>query len=129
MSNRRPKARGATVAVLSFRIAYGAALVIAPERVAGNRWLGSGAREAAAQVSLRGLGAREVGLHGLALAAFLRGAPVRPLLAASVAGDLTDIGSTALARGGLPDGSTTATAAVAGGSALATAVLAVLADA
>lgn len=100
----------------------------APAKVAGNRWLGAGAREAAAQVSLRGLGAREVGLHGLALAAFLRGAPVRPLLAASVAGDLTDIGSTAAARDGLPDGSAAATAAVAGGSALATAVLAVLVD-
>jgi hypothetical protein len=128
MSDLSPAVRGATVAVLSFRIAYGAALIVAPAKVAGNRWLGAGAREAAAQVSLRGLGAREVGLHGLALAALLRGAPVRPLLAASVAGDLTDIGSTALAREGLPDGSAAATAAVAGGSALLTAALAVLAD-
>jgi len=53
---------------------------------------------------------------------------VRPLLAASVAGDLTDIGATALARADLPDGSAAATAAVAGGSALATAALALLAD-
>ncbi|HEV7483688.1 MAG TPA: hypothetical protein VGO13_11390 [Solirubrobacterales bacterium] len=128
MSNRAPAVRGATVAVLSFRIAYGAALIVAPAKVAGNRWLGAGAREAAAQVSLRGLGAREVGLHGLALAAFLRGAPVRPLLAASVAGDLTDIGSTVLASDGLPEGSAAATAAVAGGSAVLTAVLAVLSD-
>jgi hypothetical protein len=128
MSEPSPAVRGATVAVLSFRIAYGAALIVAPAKVAGNRWLGAGAREAAAQVSLRGLGAREVGLHGLALAAFLRGAPVRPLLAASVAGDLTDIGSTALARDGLPEGSAAATAAVAGGSALLTAVLATLVE-
>jgi hypothetical protein len=128
MSKPSPAVRGATAAVLSFRIAYGAALIVAPAKVAGNRWLGTGAREAAAQVSLRGLGAREVGLHGLALAAFLRGAPVRPLLAASVAGDLTDIGSTALARDELPDGSAFATAAVAGGSALLTAVLAALAE-
>lgn len=128
MSSRSPVYRGATVTVLSFRIAYGAALIVAPAKVAGNRWLGAGAREAATQVSLRGLGAREVGLHGLALAAFLRGGPVRPLLAASVAGDLTDIGSTALAREGLPDGSAAATAAVAGGSALLTVALAALAD-
>ncbi len=128
MSKPSPAVRGATVAVLSFRIAYGAALMVVPAKVAGNRWLGAGAREAAAQVSLRGLGAREVGLHGLALAAFLRGAPVRPLLAASVAGDLTDIGSTAIARDGLPDGSAAATAAVAGGSALLTAVLAALVE-
>jgi hypothetical protein len=120
--------RGATVAVLSFRIVYGAALIAAPAKVAGNRWLGAGAREPAARVSLRGLGAREVGLHGLALVAYLRGAPVRPLLAASIAGDLTDIGSTAAAREGLAAGSAAATAAVAGGSALATAVLAALAD-
>jgi hypothetical protein len=114
----------ATVAVLSFRIAYGAALIVAPAKVAGNRWLGAGAREAAAQVSLRGLGAREVGLHALALTAFLRGAPTRPLLLASIAGDLTDIGSTVIASDGLPDGSAAATAAVAGGSALLTALLA-----
>lgn len=120
--------RNATAAMLSLRIAYGLALLVAPAKVAGNRWLGAGAREAAAQVSLRGLGAREVGLHGLALAAVLRGGPVRPLLAASVAGDLSDIGSTVAAREGLPDGSATATAVVAGGSALLTAVLAVLAD-
>jgi hypothetical protein len=120
--------RGAAVAILSFRIAYGLALLAAPAKVAGNRWLGPGAREAAAQVSLRGLGAREVGLHGLALAGILRGSPVRPLLAASVAGDLTDIASTAISRDGLPEGSATATAAVAGGSALLTAALAVLID-
>jgi hypothetical protein len=129
MSKPSPAVRSATVAVLSFRIAYGAALIVAPAKVAGNRWLGAGAREAAAEVSLRGLGARELGLHGLALAAYLRGTPVRPLFAASVAGDLTDIGSTMLARDGLPDGSVTATAAVAGGSALLTAVLATLAEA
>ncbi len=122
-------AGGLTVAMLSFRIAYGAALVAVPAKVAGNRWLGPGARAAAAQVSLRGLGAREVGLHGLALAAYLRGAPVRPLLAASIAGDLTDIASTAHAREGLPENSAIATAAVAGGSALLTALAARLADA
>jgi hypothetical protein len=120
--------RGAAVAVLSFRIAYGLALLAAPAKLAGNRWLGPGAREAAAQVSLRGLGAREVGLHGLALAGLLRGSPVRPLLGASVAGDLSDIASTAISREGLPDGSAVATTAVAGGSALLTAAVAVLID-
>jgi hypothetical protein len=120
--------RGATVAILSFRIAYGAALLVAPAKVAGNRWLGPGAREAAAQVSLRGLGAREVGLHGLALIGLLRGTPVRPLLGASIAGDLSDIASNAISREDLPDGSAVATAAVAGGSALLTAALAALID-
>jgi hypothetical protein len=119
---------GLTVAMLSFRIVYGAALIVAPAKVAGNRWLGPGAAAAAAQVPLRGLGAREVALHGLALAAYLRGAPVRPLLAASIAGDLNDIAATTISREGLPDGSAVATAAVAGASALLTAVAAALAD-
>ncbi len=120
--------RATTVAILSFRIAYGLALLAAPAKAAGNRWLGPGAREAAAQVSLRGLGAREVGLHGLALAGVLRGSPVRPLLAVSIAGDVSDIASTAISRDGLPAGSAAATAAVAGASAALTAAVAVLID-
>lgn len=120
--------RGTAVAVLSFRIAYGAGLLVAPAKLAGNRWLGAGAREPAALVGLRGLGAREVGLHGLALAGLLRGLPVRPLLAASIAGDLSDVASTAISRDGLPEGSAVATAAVAGGSALLTAAIAVMID-
>ncbi|HEX5928058.1 MAG TPA: hypothetical protein VFY48_01560 [Solirubrobacterales bacterium] len=112
------------VGTLSTRVAYGIALLVVPARVAGNRWLGPGARAPAAQVALRGLGAREAGLHGLALAAYLSGRDARPLLAASIAGDLVDIASTTAARGGLPDGSAPATAAVAGGSALLTAAVA-----
>jgi hypothetical protein len=119
--------RNATAAMLSFRIAYGLALIVSPTKAAGGRWLGAGAREPAAQVSLRGLGAREVALHGMAMAALLRGAPIRPWLAASIAGDLSDVVSTAASRQGLPDGSAAATAAVAGGSAALTAALAALA--
>jgi hypothetical protein len=59
--------------VLAFRIAYGAALLIAPGKVAGNRWLGPGAHQPAATVALRGLGAREVAVHGIALATLARG--------------------------------------------------------
>lgn len=119
----------AAAAVLGFRVAYGAALLIAPGKVAGNRWLGPGARQPAATVALRGLGAREVAVHGIALAVLARGGAVRPWLAASVLGDLADIGSTFASRDGLPDGSAAATAAVAGGSAALTAVVAVALDA
>jgi hypothetical protein len=115
-----------TIAVLSSRIAYGAALLAAPGKVAGNRWLGAGARRPAARVPLRGLGAREVALHGVALAGYLRGSAVRPFLLASIVGDLADIGATALARDRLPDGSAPAAAAVAGGSLLLSALAAVL---
>jgi hypothetical protein len=115
--------------VLAFRVAYGAALLIAPGKVAGNRWLGPGAHQPAATVALRGLGAREVALHGIALATLSHGGPARPWLAASIAGDLADIASTFTSREGLPDGSAPATAAVAGGSAALTALVAASLDA
>jgi hypothetical protein len=126
--SKSPAVRAVTIAVLASRVAYGAALLVSPEKVAGNRWLGSDARRPAAQVPLRGLGAREVALHGAALAGFLRGSPIRPFLAASIGGDLGDIAATALAREGLPDGSAPATAVVAGGSLLLTAVVSALVE-
>ena len=63
--------RTATVAVLGLRVAYGAGLIAAPARLA-RRWLGPAAGTPPAQVPLRGLGAREIVLHGGALAAALR---------------------------------------------------------
>jgi hypothetical protein len=75
------------------------------------------ARGGPTKVDIRGLGAREVILHVGALAAALRGAALRPWLAASIAGDLVDIASTTASRRDLPDGSPLATLAVAGASA------------
>ncbi|HJZ38483.1 MAG TPA: hypothetical protein VJ204_19590 [Solirubrobacterales bacterium] len=124
MSGRRSIA----ATVLGFRVAYGVALVIAPGKVAGNRWLGPGARTPAATVALRGLGAREIAVHGIALGLLARGGAVRPWLAASVAGDVADVLSAFASRDGLPDGSSTATAAVAGGSAVLTAAVAAALD-
>ena len=115
--------RTATLAVLGLRVAYGAALIVAPERLA-LRWLGSSAGAPPTQVPLRGLGAREIVIHGAAIAVALRGKPVRPFLAASAAGDVADIVATLAGRRGLPDGAAPATVAVAGGSALLTAALA-----
>jgi hypothetical protein len=120
--------RLAAIGLLGFRVAYGAALLVAPGKVAGNRWLGAGAHAPAATVGLRGVGGREVALHGLALASLLRGGPVRPLLLASAAGDAVDVGATAIAREGLPDNSALATAAVAGGSAALSIALALTLD-
>ncbi len=120
--------RAGAIGVLGSRVAYGLALVVSPGKVAGNRWLGAGAREPAAQVPLRGVGSREIALHGLALGAYLRASPIRPLLAASIAGDLADIAATTASRKGLPPGSAKATAAVAGGSLLMTMALAALVD-
>ena len=112
----------------SLRIAYGVALVAAPARLT-RRWLGPAVGHDPAKVALRGLGAREVLLHAGGLAATLRGDAVRPWLAASVAGDLSDIVATAAGRRGLPDGAAPATLVVAGASALlSVAVGAVLDD-
>jgi hypothetical protein len=118
--------RAAAAGVLSLRIAYGAALLVAPTKLAGNRWLGPGAGAAAARVPLRGVGGREIAVHGAGLATLLRGGDARPWLAVSIAGDLADIAATVASRDGLPDGSAAATAAVAGGSALLSAAVALL---
>jgi hypothetical protein len=106
--------------VLSLRIGYGAMLIAAPQRVT-RRWLGTALPPT--QVALRALGARETVLHAGALAATLSGASPRPWLAGSIIGDLTDIAATRAARDQLPTGSAAATLAVAGASALVTAVL------
>ena len=119
--------RFATLTLLGLRVAYGAGLIVAPERLT-RRWLGPAAGTPPTQVPLRGMGAREIVVHGAAIAAVLNGLPVRPFLAASAAGDLADILATVAGRDGLPKGAAPATLAVAGGSALLTAALAAAVD-
>ena len=119
--------RNFALAVFGMRIAYGAAMIAAPERV-GRPWLGTSADRSPMQVGLRGIGGREIAVHGLAVSAALRGAPLRPWLLGSIAGDLTDLCATFAGRKGLPGGAVRATAAAAGGSALMSAALWVLTD-
>ena len=119
------RVRLAAVPMLGLRVAYGVGLIAAPERLA-RRWLGPAS--APVRVPLRGIGGREIAVHGAALVAALTGAPVRPWLAVSIAGDLSDIAATAVAHGDVPDGSVVATLAVAGGSALLSAALAATVD-
>ncbi len=121
-----PVTRTAAIAVLSLRVAYGVALVAAPSRLARG-WLGP--TGAPAEVALRGLGVRETAVHAVALAAALRGGPLRPWLGVSLAGDLGDIAATAVGGPALPDGAVPKTAAVAGVSALLTAAVAVAVEA
>jgi hypothetical protein len=123
-----PAHRSIAVAVFGLRIAYGAALVAAPGRLT-LRWLGPSGRRGPTQVGVRGLGAREVVLHLGALGAALGNRPLRPWLAASIAGDVADMASTAAARGELPEGAPAATLAVAGGSALVSAAVAAIVEA
>jgi hypothetical protein len=119
--------RIATLTLLGLRVAYGAGLIVAPERLT-RRWLGPATAAPPTQVPLRGMGAREIVVHGAAIGAVLNGLPLRPFLAASIAGDVADIVATVAGRKGLPDGSAPATLAVAGGSALLTAGLAAVVD-
>lgn len=115
--------RIAALAVLGSRIAYGGGLLVAPSRLA-RRWLGDGAETAPVQVPLRALGVREIVLHTGAVIAVLRGDPLRPWLAASIAGDLSDIAWTVAGRRELPDGAAVATAVVAGASAALSGIVA-----
>lgn len=120
--------RTTAAAVMALRVAYGAGLIAAPARLA-RRWLGPDAQRAPAQVPLRGLGMREIVLHAGGFAAALGDRPVRPWLAASIAGDLTDIAATAAGREELPSGAAAATAVVAGASALLSAAVLAAVDA
>ena len=122
-----PTSRRVAAAVLGLRIAYGAGLVAAPARLT-KTWLGPAGQDGATQVGVRGLGAREVLLHVGALATAIRGGPLRPWLAASMAGDVADIAATTAARADVPEGSPLATFAVAGGSALVSAALIAVID-
>ena len=120
--------RKGTLAVAGLRIAYGAALALAPARTT-RAWLGTGGAIPGGQVAVRGLGAREMVLHGGAAAAAVSGAAVAPWLVGSIVGDLSDIAATFAAGDGLPDGAPVKTLAVAGASAaLSAAVLAILED-
>jgi hypothetical protein len=108
--------RGAAIGVAGLRVVYGVALTAAPERL-GRRWLGAEpAATAPVQIGLRGLGARDAVINAGALVAALRGAPVRPWLAAAMAGDLADLGATLAGRRGLPRGSPALAAVVIAGS-------------
>jgi hypothetical protein len=109
--------------VIGLRIAYAAALIAAPGRL-GRPWLDSPADRGPTQIPLQALGARELVLHTGALLAALRRQALRPWLAASTAGDLTDVAATLARRQQLPDGAARATAVVGGGSALISAGLA-----
>ena len=91
-----------------------------PDRVTKS-WLGPVGDPA--KVALRGLGAREIAVHGFGIAAVLTGRRLKPWLAASIVGDMSDIAATFTGRAGLPDGSAAKTAAVAGASAALTAAV------
>lgn len=107
------------------RLAYSAGLILAPRRVAAG-WIGSaGAASTAAQVGLRGLAGRDTALACGILLAEGRGRSPRVWLALCALGDLADLTATLVApTEDLPPNSRVGTIALAGGSALAGALLA-----
>jgi hypothetical protein len=102
----------ATIPFALGRIAFGAGLLAAPERVAAG-WLPGDAARPGTRVAVRGLGARDVALAtGVALAA-----RKRPWLIACLACDLADIGATLAAGEALPSRARWGTVALAGAAA------------
>ena len=117
----------ATIPFALARIAFGAGLIVAPQRVAGG-WLPGDAARKPTQVAIRGLGARDAAIAaGLVLAA-RNGERLRPWLAGCIACDLADIASTLAAGDALPARARWGTVALAGSAAAIGAALAASAD-
>ena len=117
----------AAIAFALARIAFGAGLVVAPQRVASG-WLPGDAERPQTQVAIRGLGARDLALAGGIVLAAREGRGLRPWVAGCVACDLADIASTLAAGGALPARARWGTVALAGASAVIGAAVAAGAD-
>jgi hypothetical protein len=105
------------------RIAYAVGLLGAPGRV-GSSWIEVDARRPAAQVGLRGLGARDLALS-VGILAFADDADrLRPWLWATAGSDCADVAATLVAGEALSVRARAGAALVAGSAALAGFVLA-----
>lgn len=114
--------RQLTIGFAIGRIAYAGALIVAPTK-AGGPWLGDAVERGGGRVAARALVARDALIStGLGVAAWRR-EPMRPWLAALVASDLADIGSTLADRDALPERSVPGTVVLAGAAAIAGAAL------
>jgi hypothetical protein len=116
--------RAAVAALAVGRAAFGAALVVRPERT-GRGWLGEAVDQHPTRVAVRGLGARDLALSAGALVAVARGSRARAWLVAATLADLADIAAAVAARDSLPPRAIEGTVALAGGSALVATILAV----
>lgn len=119
--------QAATLAFCAGRVGFGMVLVGAPARI-GAPWLGPDAARPPTQAALRGLGARDLALAGGAAWATARSSGARPWLVATAAGDLADVAAALAAGNSIPSRGRVGTLALAGGSALAGALLALRHD-
>jgi len=101
------------------RIGFGLAYLLRPSK-AGEGWIGKVARAPMVQVSIRGLGARDLALGAGALAALVRGdnQAARMWLAGQTVADASDLVSTVKAKKFLPKSGFKLAVALAGGSTL-----------
>ncbi len=120
-------AKQLTIVFSAGRVAFGLGLMALPARL-GSSWLGPAGEQRPVHVALRGLGARDIALAGGAAWAAARGGRARPWLIATVGGDLADLTATVIAGDALPERARTGTLLLAGGSAIAGAALAAVAD-
>ena len=112
-----PWPRTAAAALAVTRLAYGLALIAAPERLASG-WLGKDVKRDAAKIAVHGLAARDVAISAGALSTLRDEDALAPWIAAAVAADLCDIASTvATPAGKLPANARWGTIALAGASA------------
>ncbi len=77
---------------------------------------------------IRGLGMRDIAVSGGIVAAALAGGDLKPWLLGCVAADLMDVGAILAAGDAVPGGARAGTVAIAGGSAVAFAALALAAE-
>jgi len=109
--------RTAAAVVSAGRIALGAALIVAPERIARG-WIGPAATERSVEVLARSVGIRDVALGAGGAAALLGGGgSARAWLIGAAVADAGDLVATLLARDVLPANGVRGTAVLAGGSA------------
>lgn len=96
-------ARTAAVILGGTRIIYDVSLIAAPRRI-GRPWIGDLSGRPAAQMLLRSIAARDLAVNAGVVIAAIVDAPVRPWLAAAIAGDVMDVAATSAAKDDLPEG-------------------------
>lgn len=109
------------------RIAYAAALLVAPGR-AGGPWLGPAAASGGGRVAARALAVRDGALGAGLVMAAASGASIRPWAIACAISDAVDLTATVVDRESLPRRAAPATVAVAGLASAGGVALALAAD-
>jgi hypothetical protein len=102
------------------RVAIGAALMAAPDKLVGSGWVGDvESRRPTTQLLMRGLGARDVAL-GLGMLISLRqGSSLKALLIGASLADATDLAATLAAGPSVPTQGRVGAGIVAGGAVVA----------